>query len=133
VSPRLVYALIVIGTTIWVGIDASNLDMRRGRLGGGLLDMSVASWVICCALFWIISFPCYFIARGRYRRPHQHGTGGSVIYGLPPQQMYPGPESPMAYSPPPPPQMSPDGRWWWNGQQWVAMSPAMVPGHPGGV
>jgi hypothetical protein len=49
----LIVLLLVIGTSIWVGIDAGNLGMRRGRVGGGMLDMSVAAWVVCCLLVWI--------------------------------------------------------------------------------
>lgn len=123
--------LLVIGTTIWVGIDASNLGVQRGRLGGGGLDMSVASWVICCLLLWIVAFPCYLVARERYQRLPRAG------YGTAPQWAAP---APVAWSPPAawapafvqtayaapaaaPPQYSADGRWWWNGQQWVPAPP----------
>lgn len=53
---------VVIGTSIWVGFDASGLGVRRGVLRG-VSDMSVASWVICCLLLWVIAFPAYLIAR----------------------------------------------------------------------
>jgi hypothetical protein len=133
VSVRLVYSLIVIGTTIWVGVDASNLGFRRGRLGGGLIDMGVAAYVICCLLLWIISFPCYLVARGRYKSMYRRSAmNGPALFGLPPQQSYQSATPFNAYPPAAPPQISPDGRWWWNGQQWVAMASPVVDGQPGG-
>ncbi|WP_432563709.1 SHOCT domain-containing protein [Kineococcus sp. SYSU DK003] len=57
--------LLVIGGTVWVGLDASRLGAARGRLGGGLLDMGTAAWVVCCLLFFLIAFPCYLATRGR--------------------------------------------------------------------
>jgi hypothetical protein len=148
--------LMVVGTTIWVGVDANNLGVRRGRLGGGGLDMSIASWVICCLLLWIVAFPCYLIARGRYTSmsstpspwqnaaAHQGMATGyaqpGASYGQNP--MYAGqPMASNAWGQPvqfqpaqaqpaqAPPQFSPDGRWWWNGQQWLAAQPA-PPVHP---
>jgi hypothetical protein len=134
-----VYYLVVLGTTIWVGIDAHNLGMRRGRMGGGFLDMGVATWVICCVLLWIIAFPCYLVARGRYQAMLRSGVqpygakmhpalmaGAISSYGSPVGQ-------PMPYGavPPPtvaaPPQLSPDGQWWWNGQEWTPVPHAAAP------
>lgn len=130
----------MLGTTIWVGVDASNLGVRRGRLGGGGLDMSVASWVVCCLLLWIVAFPCYLIARGRYTAM-RHGTGGSWQQqpGYPPYGQGYGQgydqAAPMGWAGPPQQpqsvqpqlaqavQFSPDGRWYWNGQQWLPAQP----------
>jgi hypothetical protein len=147
--------LVVIGTTIWVGVDAHNLGVRRGRLGGGGLDMSVTSWVVCCLLLWIVAFPCYFIARGRYVALNQSSSapwqasagthrpsgysGYPASYASPPTTPYS--RGPVAVSQPvvqnawaqpvaAPPQLSPDGRWWWNGQQWLAAQPAPPVGPP---
>jgi hypothetical protein len=131
--------LVVIATSIWVGIDAGNLGMQRGRLGGGMIDMSVAAWVVCCLLVWIIAFPCYLVARGKYQglQSYPHGAqlqpahqaafapphATSPLYPQGMQQQ----TFPVAYQPPPaPPQMSPDGQWWWNGQQWI---PVTAPGN----
>lgn len=114
-TPFALISLIVIGTTIWVGIDASNLGMSRGRAGGGFLDMGPAGWVFACLLFWIVAFPCYLAARANYRN-----APVAFAYGTPPVQ--------PLYSPPPPPQVSPDGRWWWDGRQWLPM----LQGAPGG-
>jgi hypothetical protein len=126
---------VVIGTTIWVGIDASNLGMRPGRLGGGFVDMGPAGWVIGCLLLWIVAFPVYLAARSRYKNmttlrfahsghpvsaqtwggnamPHRYSPampGSSAMPQMPVQTVY---------SPLPPLQTSPDGRWWWDGAQW---------------
>jgi hypothetical protein len=107
--------LLVMGSAIWVGIDASNLGMQRGRIGGGTLDMGVASWVLATLLIWIVGFPCYLIARGRYVAMRQPVVWGAQpqVYGLAP------------------PQYSPDGRWWWDGGKWVATAqPAPVQQQP---
>jgi hypothetical protein len=117
-TPFALYSLVVLGTTIWVGIDSSNLGMNRGRGGGGFLDMGTAGWVFACLLLWIISFPCYLAVRGKYK----HSTLAPLPIGWPPVQ--------QAYSPPPPPPISPDGRWWWDGRQWIPMPSAVGPVGP---
>jgi hypothetical protein len=138
-----VVLLLVIGTSVWVAVDAKNLGMQRGRIGGGMLDMSVTGWVVCCLLLWIIAFPCYLVARGKYqalqrnqenRFPMLAAEQGAVApfganvadpHGI--QERTP----PVAYATPPaPPQMSPDGLWWWNGQQWVPVHSPPSHQHP---
>ena len=57
--------LVVLGTAIWAGIDASQLGARRGVLGGGFLDMGPVAWFFAVWLLWIIAFPCYLVARPR--------------------------------------------------------------------
>lgn len=117
-SIRLMFFVVIVATTIWVGLDASKLGVKRGRLGGGVVDMSVTSWVICCLVLWIISFPCYLVARSKYRALSR---GGST-YPQPYQAIQTTPPF-NGYTPPAPPQVSPDGRWWWDGQRWNAMTP----------
>jgi hypothetical protein len=58
--------VVVIGTSIWVAIDASSLGARRGALGGGPFDMGVAAWFLVCLLMWVIGFPAYLATRSRY-------------------------------------------------------------------
>ncbi len=132
---RSAYLIVVVVTTIWVGLDASKLGMKRGQLGGGIVDMSVASWVICCLFLWIISFPCYLVARSKYKSlPIGVSHPGRV--GLPPQQQYGAfrtAEPMSAYAATAPPQASQDGRWWWDGQRWLAMAPPVAQGGPGPV
>ncbi len=58
--------LLVIGSAIWVAIDASNLGVKRGCLGGGVLDMGVAGWFFSLLLIWIVGFPAYLAQRSKY-------------------------------------------------------------------
>lgn len=138
--------LILLGTTVWVGIDASNLGVRRGRLAGSALDMSVGAWVVCCLLLWIVAFPCYLVARGRYVALQAAPVNGYSWPALGPH----GYVAPQPYSAVPPygapqphvatytpvaqtyqsgapaaapPQLSHDGHWWWDGQQWTPVVP----------
>lgn len=53
----LLVLLVVVGTTIWVGVDASRRDWS-GRTG-------TAGWVIGCILLWIVFFPYYLVVRGK--------------------------------------------------------------------
>jgi hypothetical protein len=119
-----------LGSVIWVGYDAHKLGMRRGQLGGGTLDMGVASWVVCCLFVWIIAFPCYFVARDRYQSMRSLSAAPYGRLPVPVTGFSPGPQFQHAQVPvltgyAAPPQYSPDGQWWWNGQQWV---PASLPG-----
>ena len=54
--------LVVVGTTIWVGLDASKRDWKSvGGTGGN----STATWVVGCILLWIFVFPLYLAKRGK--------------------------------------------------------------------
>lgn len=88
-SVQTVLFLVVIGTSIWVGVDASHLGVRRGRLAGSPLDMGVGSWVVCCLFLWVIAFPCYLVARGKYQA--MRGTPQVYGGGLPAANRVPGP------------------------------------------
>src|SRR5437016_2098015 len=53
--------LLVIGTSIWVYLDATKIGVRRtgqtappGRLH---LDLNPFGWLVCSLLLWIVSFP----------------------------------------------------------------------------
>ena len=52
-----VLLLVVVGTTIWVGIDASRRDWSNGS--------GAASWVVGCILLWLLVFPYYLAKRGK--------------------------------------------------------------------
>lgn len=106
-NPRLIYFAVIVASTIWVAIDANKLGMRRGGLHGGVLDMGAVSWTICVFFLWIVSFPCYLVARSRYQSMREFPLNFQGA-GLPPLD---------------PRLISPDGRWWWNGQQWIPMPP----------
>lgn len=53
----LLVLLVVVGTTIWVGVDASKRDWSGGSGTG--------TWVVGCILLWAIVFPVYLFKRGK--------------------------------------------------------------------
>lgn len=55
--------LVFVGTTIWVGVDASGRDWSRDRFAN-----SPTKWVIGMLLLWIIVFPVYLARRGQAPR-----------------------------------------------------------------
>jgi hypothetical protein len=69
-------------------------ELRRGfridrrRIGGGTLDMSIAAWVICSLLFWVVAFPCYLVARGRYQSMRSAGSYGVMPAAAAPVPAY---------------------------------------------
>jgi len=67
--------LVVLGTSIWVAIDASRLKVAKGKLPGSFFDMSVTSWFLCCLLIWIVAFPAYLVKRDAYRNWKEPGGG----------------------------------------------------------
>jgi hypothetical protein len=111
--------LIALGGCVWVYFDARELGVRKGGLGGGGLDMSVRSWVICCAVIPLIAFPAYLMARSRYRGlADTAGTPWPIeTWGATPTAFVPAQAQPVQHVAPP--QLSADGHWWWNGAQWV--------------
>jgi len=107
--------LIVLGTAIWVGVDASRLGAKRGVLGGGMLDMGPAAWFFASLLLWIVALPSYLATRPKLVRRAQAlamhpqlgaapGFGGGVP-SLPPPGWYPSPSGP--------------GFRWWDGTNWT--------------
>jgi hypothetical protein len=61
--------LVVAGTSIWVVVDASNLNVRKGMLGGGLTDMGPGGWLACCLLLYLTTRPKYLAAKAASRLP----------------------------------------------------------------
>jgi hypothetical protein len=89
--------LVIIGTSIWVAIDASNIGARRGLIRG-LGNMGPAGWFFCCLLLWIIGFPVYLAKRseikvaaaGSNSRPSAPGDARQVVSNpLPPPAWHP--------------------------------------------
>ena len=73
--------IIVIGTSIWVLIDAKTIGVKNGE------DMGPWGWFFVCLLLWIVGFPFYLAKRRAWKRinmekvnpptlqqPHQPGT-----------------------------------------------------------
>ncbi len=50
--------IMVIGTSIWVLVDASQRKLGKGE--------SAIVWFISCLLLWIIAFPWYLGKRSTY-------------------------------------------------------------------
>ncbi len=61
-----VVLLVVIGTSIWVAIDASNIGAHKG-LVKGLGNMGPAGWFVCSLLIWSIGFPVYLAKRSEIK------------------------------------------------------------------
>jgi hypothetical protein len=90
--------LVIIGTSIWVAIDASNIGARRG-LVKGLANMGPAGWFFCCLLLWIIGFPVYLAKRSEIKAAFAAlsvsvstpSNVGQVAQYTPPPGWYPNP------------------------------------------
>jgi hypothetical protein len=54
----LVVVLVVVGTTIWVGVDAPKRAWPEK-------STSTFAWVLGCLLLWIVVFPVYLYQRGK--------------------------------------------------------------------
>ena len=61
----------IIGTSIWVLVDAQQIGIKRGQLGGGFLDMTPGGWFFLCLLLCIVGFPLYLAKRPEYVRINQ--------------------------------------------------------------
>ena len=59
--------LLVIGTSIWVLVDAQSIGVKKGQLQG-MANMGPWGWFFVCLLLWIVGFPMYLAKRGEYKR-----------------------------------------------------------------
>jgi hypothetical protein len=55
-----VFVPMVVGTSVWAGIDSSRLHLRRYRSG---ISYSPVVLGILCSMFWIVGFPWYLSMR----------------------------------------------------------------------
>jgi putative oligomerization/nucleic acid binding protein len=60
--------LIVLGTSIWVVVDAKSLGFGRRQLYPGRVDAGPWVWFFACLGLWIVAFPVYLVKRGKYKR-----------------------------------------------------------------
>ena len=119
--------IVVISTTIWSGIDSSNIAKQRHEKVAGT---STAIWVIGMLLLWIVVFPLYLVKRSQtlkelptarytpsgFPQPYPYAAPpppSQPLYQAPPPQQAPYPsvqavvpppsvESPSPVAPPPP-------------------------------
>jgi hypothetical protein len=52
--------LLIVGTTVWVGIDASQRDWSHNSFAN-----RPWKWVLGSLLLWIVVFPLYLVQRGK--------------------------------------------------------------------
>lgn len=69
---------VIIGTSIWVFFDARKIGARKGLIKG-FFDLSPVTWLICCLLVWIVSFPAYLIKRGEIKKAAKGEPNTPVI------------------------------------------------------
>ena len=110
----------VVGSSIWVAVDASNIGCPRG--GKGVLDMSPAGWCVACLLLWIVAFPCYLAKRGDLVRQADAARHPGPMSAAP---VVPG----MPGGPPPGYWQASDGQWYLP-QFAPLAAPAPPPAHP---
>ncbi len=89
--------LLIIVTSIWVGIDAGNLGVNKSNIPPSpAKSFSVASpssateWFFACLLIWAVAFPWYLVKRSGYVRlkEQRESTGlHAVNRWAPPVQM----------------------------------------------
>jgi hypothetical protein len=65
--------IIVLGTSIWVAVDASTIGVKKGQLKG-IADMGPAGWFFVCLLLWIVGFPFYLAKRSELKRVNTPGN-----------------------------------------------------------
>ena len=58
---------VVIGTSIWVLIDAKSIGVKKGQIKG-IADMSPLGWFFVVLGLWIVGFPAYLLKREEYKR-----------------------------------------------------------------
>ena len=61
----IIILLIVVGSTIWVGIDAKKHQVSTLAKAPYSLNTGAVAWVLYCILFWIAAFPCYLYRRSK--------------------------------------------------------------------
>ena len=59
--------LVIIGTSIWVLVDAKSIGVKKGQIKG-LGDLGPWGWFFVCLLLWIVGFPFYLAKRSEYKK-----------------------------------------------------------------
>ena len=72
--------LIVIGSAIWVLVDAKNIGVKKGLITG-MGNIGPWGWFFVTLLLWIVAFPMYLYCRGKFKLAiaETSNVGGSPI------------------------------------------------------
>lgn len=125
ISPGAAFWLVVlVGSAIWVGTDASKRDWSNDRFAS-----SPGLWVVGIVLLWIIVLPVYLVKRGK---APLKGSAVPANAGAAPAYSNTAGMSGPSLPPPPPPvvQTGPPANWypdprnerrlrWWDGARWT--------------
>ena len=73
--------IIVLGTSIWVFIDARSLKLPK-KDAKGFWAMGPIGWLFACFLIWIVAFPVYLVKRSEWKNmtdsdPCEKDTGNT--------------------------------------------------------
>ena len=59
--------ILIIGTSIWVLVDAKTIGVKKGQITG-IANMGPVSWFFGCLFLWILAFPLYLAKRPEFKR-----------------------------------------------------------------
>ena len=62
--------LMVIGTSIWVLIDAKSIGVKKGVVSG-MANMGPVAWFFSCLFLWIVAFPFYLAKRNEFKQANE--------------------------------------------------------------
>lgn len=71
------FLLVVLGSSVWVLIDAKRIGVRKG-LVDGIANIGPWGWFFGCILLWIVVFPLYLIKRDTLKKAAASGTTKGV-------------------------------------------------------
>jgi len=73
--------LIVLGTSIWVLVDAKSIGVKKGQIKG-VGNMGPWAWFFVCLLLWVIGFPFYLVKRGEFKRVNSGYSNSMSNYSI---------------------------------------------------
>ena len=73
--------LVVLGTSVWVLVDARTIGVEKGRIKG-FFDMGPTGWFFSCLLCWIVAFPAYLVKRREYTQTTAPGRQNGSSQGV---------------------------------------------------
>ena len=77
--PLMWFMWVVLGTSLWVLIDANSIGVKKGQVSG-IADMGPGGWFFACLLLWIVGFPMYLVNREKFKAANA-GTAAVAIVG----------------------------------------------------